>query len=83
MVANFIKKADFGDKLKSLNKTVISNKTKYLLAENELKRLKTFDSSLFIAQSYFNNDGAQLYLIFQPIYKSIKMLSNIPYTVSE
>ena len=24
------------------------------------KKLQTFDSSLFISQNYFNNDGAQL-----------------------
>ena len=60
---NFVKKTDFDDKLKSLNKKVTSNKTKHLLVKNELKKLQTFDSSLFIGQSYFNNNGAQLYLI--------------------
>ena len=28
--------------------------------------------SLFVSQSYFNNDGAQLYLIFQPVYKLLQ-----------
>ena len=58
-----------------MNKKFASNKTKHLLVENELKKLQTFDSSLFIGQSYFNNDGAQLYLIFQPIYKNIATFS--------
>ena len=31
------------------------------------KKLQTFDSSLFIGQSYLNNDGGQFYLRFQPI----------------
>ena len=74
---------DFDDKLKNVNKKVTSNKTKHLLVENEFKKLQTFDSSLFIGQSYFNNDGAQLYLIFQLIYKTIKIFSNTPYTISE
>ena len=34
-----------------------------LLAENELNKLKTFDSSNFI------QDGTQNYLVFQPLEK--------------
>ena len=48
-IANFVKKKDFGDKLKSLNK-ITSNKVKHALFENELKRLLTFYASLFIGQ---------------------------------
>ena len=54
-------------KLKNLNKKVTSNKTKHSLVENELKKLQTFDSSIFIGQSYYNNDGLQNCLIFQPV----------------
>ena len=54
-IANVVNKTDFGDKLKKLNKKVPSNKIKYLIVENELKKLQAFDSSLFISQSYFNN----------------------------
>ena len=50
----------------SLNKKNIQNKTKYLLVENELNKLKTFDSSYFIGKSHFDEDGTQNYLIFQP-----------------
>ena len=38
-IANFIKKIDFDDKLKNLNKKIISNKTKHVLVENELKKI--------------------------------------------
>ena len=82
-IANFIKKTDFDDKLKILNKKITSNKTKHVLVENELKKLQTFDLSLFIGQSYLNNDGAQLYLIFQPIYKTITTFSGLKDTISE
>ena len=34
---NLVTKTDFAAKLKSLNKKINSNKTKHLLAENELK----------------------------------------------
>ena len=47
------------------------------------KKLQTFDSSHFIGQSYFNNIGAQLYWIFQPIYKTITTFSGFPDTISE
>ena len=43
--ANLITKTDFDAKLWSLNRKITSNKAKHLLIENELKKLKTFDSS--------------------------------------
>ena len=61
-----MKETEFDDKLKNLNKNITSIKAKHLLVENEKKNRK-FDSSLFIVQSYFNNDGAQLYLMLQPL----------------
>ena len=45
--ANLITKTDFDAKLSSLNRKITQNKTKHLLVENELKKLKTFDSSCF------------------------------------
>ena len=57
--------------MRNLNKKITSNKTKHLVVENEFKELQIFDSNLFNGQSYFNNDGAQFFLIFQPIYKTI------------
>ena len=44
---NFVTKTDFDAKLISLNKKINSNKTKYLLAQNELKNLQRFDLSYF------------------------------------
>ena len=39
-IANFVKKTDFDNKLRNLNKQITSNKTKYALFENELNQLK-------------------------------------------
>ena len=47
-IANFVNITDFDNKLKKSNKNVTSNKSKHLLVENELKRLQTFYTSLFI-----------------------------------
>ena len=50
-----------------LTKKITSNKTKHLLVEKELNKLKTFDSGYFIGKSQFE-DGTQNYLVFQWIY---------------
>ena len=38
-MVNFVKKADFDDKLKKLNKEITSNGTKHVFVENELNEL--------------------------------------------
>ena len=48
-----------------------------MLAENELKKLKTFDSSYFIGKSHFEEDGTQNYLVFQPMYRYFKRIAGI------
>ena len=77
--ANFITKTDFDSKLLSLNRKSTSNKTKNVLVENELNKLKTFDSSYFTANSHFEEDGTENYLVFQPMYKYFKVLSITQY----
>ena len=48
---------------------ITSNKSKHLLVENKLKKLKTFDSSYFIGKSHFEEDDEQNYLVFQPMHR--------------
>ena len=50
--------------MSSRNRKITSNESKYLLVENELKKLKTFDSSYYIGKCHFEEDGAQNYLDF-------------------
>ena len=73
--ANLITKTDFDATLSSLNKKITKNKTKHLLVENELKKLKTFDASYFIGKSHFEEDGTQNYLVFQPIRRYFKLIA--------
>ena len=54
-----------------------SNKTKHLLVENELKKLKTFDSSYFIGKSHFEVDGTKYWLVFQPMYRYFKRIVGV------
>ena len=74
--ANLITKTYFDAKLSSLNRKITANKSKHLLAENELNKLKTFDSSYFIGKSYFEEDGVQHYLVFQSITWYFKVIGN-------
>ena len=68
-------KPDFDAKLSSLNRKITENKTKPLLVENELKKLKTSDSSYFRGKSHFDEDVTQNYLVFQPIANTLYISS--------
>ena len=72
--ANPITKIDFDT---VLIKKIISYKSKHLLAENEFKKLKTFDSSYFIGKSHFEEDGTQNYLVFQPMCRDFKRIAGV------
>ena len=65
-------KKDFDAKLSSLNNTIT-------LKENDLKKLKTLDSSYFRVKSYFEEDGTQNYLVFQPVQRYFKVIANTNY----
>ena len=77
-----ITKTDFDAKLSNINRKITTNKSKNLLVENELKKLKTFGSSYFIGKSHFEKDGTQNYLVFQPLNKYFKVIANIDYVSS-
>ena len=40
-----------------------------MLVENELKQLEKLDAAYFRGKNYFEEDGTQNYLVFQPVYK--------------
>ena len=50
-----------------------------MLVENELDKLKTFDSSYFIVKSHFEEDCTQNHLVFQPMYRYFKVFSITQY----
>ena len=77
--ANLITKIEFDTKFSSLNEKIAQNKTKHFLVENEWNKLKTFDSSYFIGKSHFEGDDTQNYLVFQPIYRYLKVFSITQY----
>ena len=67
--ANLVAKTDFDNTISSLDRKMAENKTKNKSIENEFKKLKTFDSSYFIGKNFFDEDGAQNYLVFQSIHR--------------
>ena len=68
--------------MSSLNRKINQNKSKHLVVENELNKLKTFDSSYFIGKSHFEEDCTQNYLVFQPMYRYFKVITNTDYVSS-
>ena len=70
--------------MSSLNKKITSKKTKHLLVENKLNKLKTFDLSYFIGKSHFEEDSTQNYLILQPVinYFKVNRVNNTNYVSS-
>ena len=50
--------------------------------ENELKKLKRHDLSYFIGKSHFEEDGAQNYLVFQPMKRYFEIIANTKFILS-
>ena len=68
--------------MSSINKKITSNKSSHLLVENELKKLKTFDSSYFRGKNYFEEGGAQNYFVYQPMQRYFNVIANTKYISS-
>ena len=77
--ANWITRTHFDAKLLRLNRKITENKSKNLLVENELNKLKNFNSSYFIGKSHFVEDGTQNCLVFQLLNKYFKAITNTDY----
>ena len=62
--------------MQDISKRITSNKTRYLLVENELKK-NPFDLGYFRGKSHFEEDGTQNYLVFQPMQKYFKRIAGV------
>ena len=60
----------------------LATKTELKAEQDEIVKLQTYDLSLFIGQSYLVKHGAQLYLILQPLYYTLKRLGDTTNVVS-
>ena len=76
-IIGLVTKTDSDAKLKAISDRVTKNKSKHLLVENGLKKLKAPDLSYFWGKHYFDaDDGTQNLLILQPVYKYFKTFKN-------
>ena len=53
-----------------------------ILKKEKKKKLQTFDWSYFRGKSYFEEDGTQNYLVFQPIIRYFKIIAKTKYILS-
>ena len=77
-VTSLVTKTDFDTKLKAVSDRVTKNKSKDLLLDNELKKLKWFDVAYFRHKQLFGTDGLQFFLVFQPMPKYLKRVDRLP-----
>ena len=74
---DLMRKPEFDFKLKGICDRVTKNKTKHLIVENELKKIKTFGLRYFWGKNYFEgNNGIQNALVFPTMQKHFN-LSNV------
>ena len=74
-VTDLVTKTDFNAKLKAISDRVTKNKSKDLLLDNELKKLKTFGAAYFRGKQFFGTGGLQNFLVFQPMPKNLKRIN--------
>ena len=70
---NLVVETNFDNTISSLDSKIVENKTKNESIENELKKLKTFDLRYYFGKCHFEEDGAQDYLVFQPMRRYVKI----------
>ena len=80
--ANLITKTDFNAKLPNLNRKITQNKSKHLLVENELNKLKNFWFKLLYWKKLFWWRWYTKVFKFQPMCRYFKMISNTDFISS-
>ena len=88
-ISNLVKKTDYDTKIGeienrmiSLNRKIVSNKTKDITIENELKKLKTFDLSYFRGKNYHIRQSKLLYISANSKYLKVAYVNDITYILS-
>ena len=73
-------KTDFNNTISSLDSKIASNKTKNTSTENELKKSKKNLGFILLGNIFFDGgDGSKAYLIFQPVHRYVKVITNTKY----
>ena len=77
-ISGFVDNFDLDKKIGTL-----AAKAELKAEHDKTEKLQTYDSSLFIVQSFVDNNGLQNFLIFRPIYKIFKILTGLTDTIVE
>ena len=81
--SKYVSNTGFDSKLAQANVITKRNfDAKIIELENNIKKLQTFDSSYFRGKNYFDEDGKQNYLVFQPIIRYFRIIANTKYISS-
>ena len=72
-MTEFINNADL-DKKKVAK---LTTKSELRIEQNKMLKLPTFDSSYFRDKNHFEEDGAQNYLVFQPMYRYFRKITSV------
>ena len=81
--SKYVSNTGFDSKLTQTN--VITKRSfdaKLIEVENNIKKLQTFDSSYFRGKNYFDEDCTENYLIFLPISRYFRSITNTNYRSS-
>ena len=60
---------------------IFATQAKLGAEKDEIEKLQTYESSLFIYQSYFFNDESQSFLICQPILNTFTVFTGLTETI--
>ena len=52
---------------------------KIVEVENNIRKLQIFDAGCFRGKKYFDEDGTQSYLVFPPIIRYFRLITNTKY----
>ena len=75
-----MRKTDFDNTVSSLDSTIATNKTKSESIEKEFKKSKRNLGFVVLENILFDGeDGSQTYLIFQPVHRYVKIITNTKY----
>ena len=75
-ISKFINNFDLDKNIETL-----ATKADLKAEQDKIVKLQTYDSSLYIGQSYFFNDGPQNFLLFQPILNTFTMHTVLAETI--
>ena len=75
-ISKFINNFDLDKNIETL-----ATKADLKAEQDKIVKLQTYDSSLYIGQSYFFNDGSQNFLLLQPILNTFTMHTVLAETI--